>query len=311
LLCGLAVWIGWLVLISLTNNWPLFLTEWPMSVTMAFGSFIAGATSEGGGAVAFPVMTLGFGIAPSVARDFSLLIQSVGMMAAAFTIYCLRIPVVRQAVLWSSLGGVLGVILGLDVVSHLLPPVYAKLFFVSTWFSFAGALFWINQDRDRPVYDTIQGFSARHVLLLFGTGIAGGMVSGIVGSGLDILTFALLVLAFRIDEKIATPTSVVLMGINALVGVLWREAVTTGMAEEAWNYWYVCVPIVVLGAPAGARFIYRRSRQFIVGFLYLSIFVQYLAALLILPLTAALLVFSAGVLVLGLLGFRYMAYLGH
>jgi uncharacterized membrane protein YfcA len=41
-----------------------------MSVTMAFGSFIAGATSEGGGAVAFPVMTLLFNIAPSIARDF-------------------------------------------------------------------------------------------------------------------------------------------------------------------------------------------------------------------------------------------------
>ena len=32
-------------------------------------------TSEGGGAVAFPVMTLALGIAPSVARDFSLMIQ--------------------------------------------------------------------------------------------------------------------------------------------------------------------------------------------------------------------------------------------
>ena len=35
-------------------------------------------TSEGGGAVAFPVMTLALGIKPSVARDFSLMIQSCG-----------------------------------------------------------------------------------------------------------------------------------------------------------------------------------------------------------------------------------------
>ena len=36
-------------------------------------------TSEGGGAVAFPVMTLALGIKPAVARDFSLMIQSCGI----------------------------------------------------------------------------------------------------------------------------------------------------------------------------------------------------------------------------------------
>ena len=45
---------------------------------MIFGATIAGMTSEGGGAVAFPVMTLALGIKPSVARDFSLMIQSCG-----------------------------------------------------------------------------------------------------------------------------------------------------------------------------------------------------------------------------------------
>ena len=31
---------------------------WYMSVTMIFGSMVAGATSEGGASIAFPVMTL-------------------------------------------------------------------------------------------------------------------------------------------------------------------------------------------------------------------------------------------------------------
>ena len=62
-----------------------------MSITMIFGSMIAGATSEGGAAVAFPIMTLVFGIAPPVARDFSYMIQSVGMTAAAFTILFMRV----------------------------------------------------------------------------------------------------------------------------------------------------------------------------------------------------------------------------
>jgi len=45
---------------------------------MIFGAMIGGATSEGGGAVAFPVMTLALGIAPSIARDFSMMCQSCG-----------------------------------------------------------------------------------------------------------------------------------------------------------------------------------------------------------------------------------------
>ena len=58
-----------------------------MSLTMCFGSFIAGATSEGGGAIAYPVMTLGpWKIHPLVARDFSLMIQAVGMIAASVSI---------------------------------------------------------------------------------------------------------------------------------------------------------------------------------------------------------------------------------
>ena len=39
---------------------------------------LVGMTSEGGGAVAFPVMTLALHITPAVARDFSLMIQSCG-----------------------------------------------------------------------------------------------------------------------------------------------------------------------------------------------------------------------------------------
>ena len=58
-----------------------------MSLTMCLGSFIAGATSEGGGAIAYPVMTLGpWKIAPLIARDFSLMIQSIGMIAAGAAI---------------------------------------------------------------------------------------------------------------------------------------------------------------------------------------------------------------------------------
>ena len=87
-------------------------------------------TSEGGGAVAFPVMTLALGIKPVVARDFSLMIQScgkydiecdkyrrssliVGMTAAAFTIFWMRIKLEKHSLIFCSSGAFAGMILGL------------------------------------------------------------------------------------------------------------------------------------------------------------------------------------------------------
>ena len=309
------VWTIWLTLMVAGDHWHLFADRWFMSVTMVFGSFIAGATSEGGGAVAFPVMTLLFEIPPPVARDFSLLIQAVGMTAASFTIIALRIPVEWRAVCMAGIGGAFGVVLGLDIISPLLTPAYTKLFFVSVWLSFAGALYWINCNRTYEPQSRIANFGARSAALLFTGGFLGGIVSGITGSGLDIITFAFLVLTFRVNEKIATPTSVVLMATNSIVAVFWREGITTGMAPAAWEFWYVCVPVVVIGAPVGAWFIRNRSRQFVVGFLYLSIICQYVLALALIPekpfqLSHGLWAFTIATVATGFAVFHHMARLG-
>ena len=53
---------------------------------MSIGSMIAGSTPLGGVVVAFPVAVLVFGLNPTHGRDFSLLIQSVGMSASSFLI---------------------------------------------------------------------------------------------------------------------------------------------------------------------------------------------------------------------------------
>ena len=50
------------------------------------------------------------------------------------------------------------------------------------------------------------------------TGFLGGIFSAITGSGVDICSFSILSLLFRVSEKVSTPTSVVLMAINTCVG---------------------------------------------------------------------------------------------
>ena len=49
----------------------------------------------------------------------------------------------------------------------------------------------------------------------------GGAFSGVAGSGINIFSFACLALLFRGLEKMATPTSVVMMGVTTPVGFLW------------------------------------------------------------------------------------------
>ena len=306
----LLVWSLWITGMVRGDRWDLFADNWFMSVTMAFGSFIAGATSEGGGAVAFPVMTLLFEIAPPVARDFSLMIQAVGMTAAGATILLTGIRVEKHALVWASLGGAIGVCTGVEYVAPLLAPKFAKMFFTSTWLAFAFALFLINRYHDREVHTEIANFLPRHAVLLVATGFLGGIVSSITGSGLDITTFALLVLRMRITESVATPTSVVLMGINSAIAFGYKAGLGAGMAPDAWNYWWVCVPVVVVGAPFGAWFIKKRSRHFVAWLLYASIAIQFVAAVVIIPMNPWLVAFSATVFGIGMLLFHWMASRG-
>ena len=97
---ALGVWSVW-GLYTYPDSWSVIYHHWQVSVTMIFGSIIAGATSEGGGAIAFPVFTKVLHIPASDAKVFSLAIQSVGMVAASIAILMMRVKV-----LWSVIGWV-------------------------------------------------------------------------------------------------------------------------------------------------------------------------------------------------------------
>lgn len=317
------VYAVWLTYMFRAGQFHLFAENWFMSVTMVAGSFIAGSTSEGGGAVAFPVMNLGFRIAPEVARNFSLAIQSVGMSAASVAIWRAKIPVERHAILFASLGGAAGVMLGTFFVVPLFTnPAYVTVFFASLWLSFAVALYLINRNRQRETLLEIQDFAVmRAGLLLLVVGAAGGVITSLTGSGLDTLVFSFLCLWCGISEKVATPTSVVLMAVNSLVGFMTHLFLVPTPAGGAayWlgdfhvaarDFWLVCIPVVVIGAPAGARFIRNKSRLFVAALLYVATACQFVATVSILKPTGWLAVFTLGVFLSGALLFLLLSASG-
>lgn len=295
--------IVWVCFIFLTGIHPDFINNGFMSITMLFGSIIAGATSEGGGAVAFPVMTLIYKISPAVARDFSLLIQSFGMISATFIILKNKIPISKRFLLYCLPGSFLGQLITFHYLSGYFSPVFIKITFTSLWLSYGIILFWIKEGEREGVFEN---FSIHEKALIFLFSFFGGGITALTGSGVDILTFSLATLFIGVGVRVATPTSVILMAVNSVFGVTLKHLLYGGIEAEAVSYWLVCLPVVIFGAPLGALFISQRTAKVIIRFLQASLFIQFVFSWIILPLSTFHKLWSIGLLVGGSLVFRFL-----
>ncbi|XP_042240069.1 uncharacterized protein LOC121878130 [Homarus americanus] len=292
------------------NLFYVYETKYPMSITMVFGSIIAGMTSVGGGAVAFPVMTLVMKEPPEIARDLAMSLQANGMTAASFSIFFMKVHIERHALLFSLLGSSIGVIFGLEVIDPLLTPPMKKMGFVSIFFAFSFALFLINWNHKRTTFNNIPELNWWKRLLIFIFGFIGGIFTSFSGSGADICMFSLLTLFFKVSEKVATPTSVVLMAMTSMVCWWWRTLVTGAMPQESWEYLLVVVPIVTIGAPFGALIGTHFHRLVLAAFVYILNTMSLIGALVIIPQTGTLIAGSAGVMVAMFIVFSVIYKLG-
>ncbi len=296
----IVAWIGYM---QTMQHWGLFGENWFMTVIMIFGSFIAGASSEGGGAIAYPAMTLLFDIGPEVARNFSFAIQSFGMTFAAIWIFLSNIKIEKNYLLLAGTGGFLGILFGTIYIVPLIKPSYAKMMFVSFWLSFGIALWVVNFVRKRKSREQLPDLSGYEKTELLLIGVLGGIFSSIFGNGLDICTFSFVVLKYGLSEKVATPTSVILMASNAIVGALLHTFVLDTMQPEAVNYLLVCLPVVIFGAPFGAFVINKIGRKTIAVILIGIIITQFFTALTIIQPNFTLVLFSSGIFLLGIIIF--------
>lgn len=283
-LIAIAVWTTWLILLTPSQALSHLIHNWQIAITMIFGSMIAGGTSLGGGAVAFPVFTKLLYISPHDARIFSLAIQSVGMSAATIAICCTRIRVEWRIILWASLGGFLGIFIGAGFLAPILPAPVLKMVFTAILTSFAVTLFTLNQGI-RTCHLTLPIWTIKEQSVTVIAGFLGGIMSGLVGNGIDIFTFSVMVLLFRLSEKVATPTSVILMAINAIAGFALQVFIFNDFPHTVQNYWLASIPVVVVGAPLGAMFCSRLHRQTIANSLIGLIVIEMVSSILLIPLS--------------------------
>lgn len=301
------VLFGWFWYMFKHDSFEIYTRQWATVITMIFGSFIAGASPEGSAAVAYPIFTLILKIAPAVARNFAFAIQSIGMTSASLLIIGMRLKVDWNYIIFVTIGGVFGLFLGTYYVVPHISPVQAKLFFVSLYLSFGIALWLQNRRPQREVFEKIENFEGSDKARLIAFGLVGGIISSIFGTGINIFTFCLMTIYYRVSEKVATPSSVIIMTIETILGLFIHTQLINDFQPEAFEIWLACVPFVAIFAPLGAFVISKMPRKGIATLLYFILIIQFFGAMLVIR--PSLIQFALCMLVLasGIGLFSYLA----
>ncbi|MEE9414923.1 MAG: TSUP family transporter [Acidimicrobiales bacterium] len=338
LLVSVLVLTIWLIFVSTNGHWGRVGDRWWAALTMIFGGIVAGATPQGGGAVAFPVFTKIVEVPATVARSFSLFIQTIGMGAAS-----LSILITNRRVDWRSLSRIApAAVAGFLAAAWLigdsdtpywpstLPPAYVKVTFTIV-VAVMAALVWLG-DRDwfAVHVDTVGRTSRRADGLLLASGAAGGVASFLVGSGADVFAYLGLVALLGLAGRVGVPTSVVAMAVVSIVGFMLfgivdgqlsialndaGDVVTVGGVEMAtpvqgdrydlFGLWLAAVPVVGFGAPLGSWLASKASDKTLVRVVVGLALAEILTTAVFLDelrTNPSLVIFALSGLVVGLLG---------
>lgn len=303
----------WALFVTIFGHWETVTTNWRAFVTMVFGSFVAGSTPQGGGAVAFPVFTKVFETPASVARTFSLCIQSIGMGSASIAILLSGKSVSKRAIAGGGTAAVVGFLVGLlvlaDPVSTFwesrIPEAYVKVTFTVVLAALAYIVYVALDEGEcgtwyLPVWN-------RRVWLGLGiAGLLGGLTTSLIGSGADVFAFLFLVIVAGLHPRIAVPTSVIIMALVSVVGLVTlgilhgqlSTDVVDGMVVavggstidpvpvarfDLWGLWIAAVPAVIWGAPLGTMFVHALNEKHLIAFLAIMASIEVVSTAIFLP----------------------------
>jgi uncharacterized membrane protein YfcA len=244
-----AFFVIWAIVVFKLHYFSEIIQHWRMSLVMILGSLVAGSTPMGGGTVAFPILVLVFHQNPANARNFGLIIQALGMTSALIFLLCRKVPVPLRLLAGSTAGAAAGFLLGTFVIGPHVQASLIKLLFACLWMSFG--LLTLTRNVEICGLKN-KGPEATSSTLLVGVcaGLIGGTLAAIIGVGAEMCVYAIMVLFYRSDLRIAIPTAVSAAALCSLVGA----AVHIHLADidrEATMNWLAAGPIVIFGAPIG------------------------------------------------------------
>lgn len=262
--------VVWVLLFVNFNDLAFLGSHWHYPAIMVLGAFVAGLTPEGGGAVAFPVLSVFFSVDRVLARDFSLMIQSIGMTSASIFVLTNKANTLRtyKPLLWFIPVSFAGFVLGMQTLQAI-PVFVIQALFLSLITTFAIAYFYSDHRGDLP---SLTASGPRDHLMLAVILILGGMCASLFGTGADIILYTLLVTRFTMNEKIATHMSIILMASISILGYAYRHFVDAGLAPDQFRTWLCAYPVVLFMAPFGTYILGRLNVEWMLrGIVILNI----------------------------------------
>lgn len=288
----------WLIYVLVAGELDRAIDNWESAVTMIFGSFLAGSSPGGSGAVAFPVFTKALDVPAPIARTFGLSIQAVGMTCAAAVIMLARRPLEPRAILVGTPVGIAGFLIALLVLGDpekpfwpsTLSPAFVKTTFTLVLAAMSFMMFLMLRQRDMGA-QRVPHWNARVWLGSALFAFLGGAISSLTGSGVNVMIFLFIVVMAGLHPRVGVPTSVIIMANISVVGLVTLSLLdgqfdTTLSADgrqvialdgrafgpvEASRFdlvglWLAALPIVVWGAPLGTWAIARLHEDRLVRF---------------------------------------------
>ncbi|MEO1007040.1 MAG: sulfite exporter TauE/SafE family protein [Planctomycetota bacterium] len=241
---------AWLAAVVHLDLWAAIAREWPIALAMALGSYVAGSTPMGGGTVGFPILVLLFDEPVGLGRNFSFLIQSVGMSSATLLILCSRKPLALRPLLWTLATATIVVPIANRLLVPVVTPAAVKLIFAVIWAGFGVMTLFKLRDLLRT-HRTDMLSSRGDAIVGVCVGVVGGTAAALTGVGIDMVMYTVLVLLYRCDLRIAIATSVIAMAWTSIVGTI--NAAALGEIDAAvLSKWAAAAPVVLVGAPIGA-----------------------------------------------------------
>jgi uncharacterized membrane protein YfcA len=260
----------WVVLFSLFNNLDFLIDHWYYPATMVVGAFVAGSTPEGGGAVAFPVLNIFLNIDRVLARDFSLMIQSIGMTSASIFILTNKQTDVRafKPLLWWVPVAFTGFVIGMHLLQGIQVYIIQALF-LALIASFTVTYYFSTH---RGTRDQYQPRTWRDVAFTMGILLTGGLFTSLFGTGIDIMIYTLLVTHFTMKEKLSTEMSVMMMAALSILGYAYRGLYEGALTQYQVQTWLCAFPVVMIMAPLGAYVLKRINKEWMLrGVLVLNL----------------------------------------
>lgn len=291
------VTIAWLSYVLAADELGRAADHWEASIMMVFGSFLAGSSPEGGGAVAFPVLTKVLEVPADVARTFSLSIQAVGMTIAVVIIFITRRTVELRVVMIAVPAGAAGFLLALFLIGETdslfwkskVSPAAVKVTFTIILAAMSYIMF-VSLRRPNRGASRIPYWNRRIWIGMFLAAFLGGLITSLTGTGVNVMVFLFVVVMCGLHPRVGVPTSILIMASISLIGFL-TLAVFDGQFDiglgangqvtsvggtdvesldpkryDLFGLWLAAVPVVVWGAPLGTWVLHILREERLIAF---------------------------------------------